>query len=53
VCGLLSQLSHEQLRSAFRAASYPDDVAERFVRKLEERIRQGAQQGGESGAARK
>jgi len=46
VCGLLSQLSHEQLRSAFRAASYSEDVAERFVRKLEERIRQGAQQGG-------
>ena len=41
VCGLLSQLSHEQLRDAFRAAQVPDDVAERFVKKLEERIRQG------------
>ena len=40
-CGLLSRLSHQQLRDAFRAAEVPDDVAERFVRKLEERIQQG------------
>jgi hypothetical protein len=37
---LLSQLSDEQLRDAFRAAAYADAVTEGYVRALRERINQ-------------
>jgi hypothetical protein len=43
VSSLLSQLRDEQLRDAFRAADYPDEVAEGYVRALRERINQLAQ----------
>jgi hypothetical protein len=35
---LLSQLSHSQISSAFRAAGYPPDKVEGFARAVEERI---------------
>jgi hypothetical protein len=41
VCGLLAKLTDRQLADAFRAAHYPQDVAERYVRKIEEKIREG------------
>jgi hypothetical protein len=40
-CGLLARLSERQLHDAFRAAAYPDDVAERYVRKIREKIAEG------------
>jgi hypothetical protein len=38
---LLSQLSDRQWRDAFRAGGYEPQVADRFIRKLREKIRQG------------
>lgn len=38
--GLLNQLSDEQLRDAFRAANYRDEIREGYVRSLRTRIRQ-------------
>jgi len=38
--GLLNQLTDEQLRDAFRAANYPDEIREGYVRSLRMRIRQ-------------
>jgi hypothetical protein len=38
--GLLDQLSDEQLRDAFRAANYPDEIREGYVRALRTRIGQ-------------
>jgi hypothetical protein len=40
-CRLLSRLSDPQLKDAFLAARYPDDVANRYVRKLKEKIGEG------------
>lgn len=37
---LLSQLTDEQLRDAFRAAKYHDDITEEYVQALRERINQ-------------
>ena len=37
---LMSQLSHAQISSAFRAAGYPPDKVEGFARVVEERIRE-------------
>jgi hypothetical protein len=39
--GLLEQLSDRQWRDAFRAGGYEPDVADRFIRKLREKTRQG------------
>lgn len=36
--GLLAQLSHEQIESAFRAGGFPDDQREAFVNVVEKRI---------------
>lgn len=41
VCGLLARLSDRQLDDAFRAAGYADDVRDRYLRKIKEKIRQG------------
>jgi hypothetical protein len=41
VCGLLSQLTAEQWRSAFRAAGYEPSVSDRFIRSLRARIEEG------------
>ena len=38
--GLLNQLRDEQLHDAFRAANYPDQIREGYVRSLRMRIRQ-------------
>ena len=51
-CRLMARLSDRQLHDAFRAAGYPQDVADRFVRKIEQKIQEGlalATQPGEAG----
>lgn len=40
-CNLLAQLSDRQWRDAFRAGGYEPEVADRFIRKLREKIEQG------------
>jgi hypothetical protein len=40
-CRLLAGLSHQQLDDVFRAAGYTESVRGRYIRKIEERIRQG------------
>ena len=47
--GLLGALSDTQWHDAFRAGGYPDDLSERFIRKLKANITAG-QQLGSSGA---
>ena len=42
ICGLFSRLTDRQWRDAFRAAGYPEDLSERFIRKIKEKISQGA-----------
>ena len=37
----LGRLTDQQWKDAFRAARYPDDEAERFIRKLKEKVAQG------------
>jgi len=41
ICERLNRLTPEQWKDAFRAARYPDDVADRFIRKLREKIAYG------------
>jgi hypothetical protein len=41
MCGLLSRLTAKQWTDAFRAAGYRPDEAERFIKKLQEKIQQG------------
>lgn len=41
VCGLLSQLTSAQWRSAFRAAGYEPAVSDRFIRSLRAKIEDG------------
>jgi len=40
-CRLLSNLGHRQLDTIFRTAGYSSDQRRRFVKKIEEKIRQG------------
>lgn len=40
-CRLLSRLSDRQLLDAFRAAGYPEDVQQRYVRKIRRKIDEG------------
>ena len=40
-CALLAGLSDRQWRDAFRAGGYPDDLSERFIRKLKANIAAG------------
>jgi hypothetical protein len=49
-CRLLSRLSDAQLRDAFRAADYTPEITERYLRKIKEKIRQGASLGSGPGA---
>lgn len=41
ICERLDALSDRQLRDAFRAAGYPDAMAARFIRRLEQKIAEG------------
>jgi hypothetical protein len=42
ICGLFARLSDKQWDDAFRAAQYPDETRTRFIRKIKEKIAQGA-----------
>ena len=41
ICGRLQRLSDAQWRDAFRAGGYPPDDAERFIRRLKQKIAEG------------
>jgi hypothetical protein len=41
VCGQLAALSDQQMNDAFRAGGYPPSLAERFIRRLEQKIAEG------------
>lgn len=41
ICQRLDRLSDQQWHDAFRAAGYSDDVGDRYVRKLKEKVAQG------------
>lgn len=41
ICALFDKLSDAQFDDAFRAAEYPKDLRERFIRKIREKVRQG------------
>jgi len=41
LCERLSRLTPEQWKDAFRAGGYKDDVADRFIRKLQEKVAYG------------
>lgn len=41
ICGRLAELTDEQLHDAFRAAGYAPPVAERFIRRLKQKIEEG------------
>jgi hypothetical protein len=41
ICERLNKLSDQQWHDAFRAAAYPDDVADRYVKKLKEKVAEG------------
>jgi hypothetical protein len=43
ICERLDALSDAQLRDAFRAGGYPDLTADRFIRRLEQKIAEGLQ----------
>lgn len=43
ICERLDALTDQQLQDAFRAAGYPKPVADRFVRRLEQKIAEGLQ----------
>lgn len=45
ICERLSALSDAQLHDAFRAAGYPKPTADRFIRRLKEKIAEGLQLG--------
>jgi hypothetical protein len=40
-CELLSRLSDEQWQAAFRAGAYPQESADRYIRKIKEKVAQG------------
>jgi hypothetical protein len=40
LCGLFNRMTDRQWRDAFRAAGYQDDLSERFIRKIREKISQ-------------
>ena len=41
ICELLNQLTPKQYADAFRAAAYPEAVAERFISKLRSKVQEG------------
>jgi hypothetical protein len=40
-CRLMARLTDRQIHDAFRAAGYPQDVADRYVRKIQQKIQEG------------
>jgi hypothetical protein len=42
LCGLFARLSDRQLNDAFRAAGYVESHRERYIRKIREKVAQGA-----------
>jgi hypothetical protein len=42
-CNLLGRLNDRQWDAAFRAGGFPPDVAQRFIRRIKEKIREGQQ----------
>lgn len=40
-CELMNRITDDQWRAAFRAGAYPDDIAERYIKKIKEKIAQG------------
>ena len=42
LCGLFARLTDRQLDDAFRAAGYADSQRERYIRKIKEKVAQGA-----------
>jgi hypothetical protein len=43
ICERLDALTDQQLQDAFRAAGYPKPIADRFIRRLEQKIAEGLQ----------
>jgi hypothetical protein len=41
ICGLLARLSDRQWQDAFRAGGYEDQVATRYIRRLQQKIADG------------
>lgn len=41
ICERLNRLTPAQWKDAFRAANYPDDVSDRFIRKIKEKVAYG------------
>jgi hypothetical protein len=41
ICGQLAALSDQQLDDAFRAAGYPKPLADRFIRRLKQKVAEG------------
>ena len=41
ICGLLAQLTDAQWADAFRAATYPPDIAQRYITKLKSKVAEG------------
>jgi hypothetical protein len=48
-CAWLGRLTPKQWSDAFRAAGYPDDRADRYIRKIRAKVAQGLALGGEGG----
>jgi len=42
LCGLFARLTDRQLNDAFRAAGYAESQRERYIRKIKEKVSQGA-----------
>jgi hypothetical protein len=42
VCQLFARLTDRQLNDAFRAAGYAEPQRERYIRKIKEKVAQGA-----------
>jgi hypothetical protein len=43
ICERLARLTNDQMHDAFRAAGYPTVTADRFIRRLEQKIAEGLQ----------
>jgi hypothetical protein len=41
ICGILDKVSDRQWDDAFRAAAYPEETADRYIRKLKSKIQEG------------
>ena len=42
LCGLFSRLSDRQLNDAFRAAGFAEELSDRYIRKIKEKVAKGA-----------